>query len=72
MQIERTTRALRQAYNYWNRGLPLPLTVAARLMEQGYDVEALEGSALGGVQMELPFDEDDEVERLTRAYLPLG
>lgn len=73
MQIERTTRALRHAQRYWDQGLPIPLTIAARLMEQGYDVEALETRALGGVQQELPFhDEDDELDQLTRAYTALN
>lgn len=65
MQIERTNRALRHAQRYWDQGLPIPLTIAARLMEQGYDVEALETHALCGVQQELPFDsEDDEGPQL--------
>ncbi len=76
MQIERTTRALRHAQRYWDQGLPIPLTIAARLMEQGYDVDALERHALerhalGGVQQELSFD-DEELDQLTAAYAALN
>jgi len=33
---------LSQAMTYWANGLPIPLTLAARLMAAGYDVKALE------------------------------
>lgn len=38
----RNTPALNTAILFWNRGLPIPTDLWAKLSDQGYDVAALE------------------------------
>lgn len=38
--------ALGRAIQQWSNGLPIPLTLAVELMEQGFDVPALEARHL--------------------------
>lgn len=38
---------LTRAYRYyWDKGIPLPIDIASRLLAKGYDVEALEQKQL--------------------------
>lgn len=40
--MEYTERLIRQAQSYWEKGNPIPLTLATKMMGEGLDVETLE------------------------------